>query len=47
MAGDVVFCGSEPVEKMVSRLVREARWVGEPPREASDPIAQAVLQGRW
>lgn len=47
MAGEVEFHGSEPIHKMVTRLVRDCGWVGEPPRDAEDPIAKAVLQGRW
>jgi len=47
MAGEVEFYGSEPIDKMVQRLVRDCGWVGEPPRSIDDPISQAVLKGRW
>lgn len=42
-----VFHGGRPTEKQIEQFVRQAKWVGEPPREYSHPVAQAILQGRW
>lgn len=31
----------------VSKIVREARWFGDPPRLFNGEIGEAILNGRW
>ncbi len=44
---DLEYHGTEPIDKMVERIVRERGWVGRGPLSHDHPAAKAILNGAW